>query len=190
MSPSHRPAPQAQRDDTSTLRVPSRPRLLRSVARGFVGGVVATVVMTVYRAPVFKALPPTAEFWARYVSGDDVEEHFLPGLLLHLLYGAVGGAVFGVLASVADLTDPTDRERLSVFSGLAYGMALSVFGARVVFVHVLGRELQSEDALVFHVGHAIYGVTLGTVVAASESAGDVYRESERTRPPTEKQRRN
>lgn len=146
--------------------------------------------MTVYRTPVFKALPPTAEFWARFVSGEDVEEHFGPGLVLHLLYGVVGGAVFGLLTSFVDVRDPTDRERLSVFGGLAYGLALSAFGARVVFVYLLGRELPSDGALVFHVGHAIYGVTLGTVLAADEPPGDVYRKSERTQPPTEKQRQN
>jgi len=146
--------------------------------------------MTVYRIPVFKALPPTAEFWARYVSGGDVEQHLLPGLLLHFAYGIAGGAVYGALASFVAVDDPVARERLSVLSGLAYGLALSAFGARVVFVHVLGRELQSADALVFHVGHAIYGVTLGTFLAASESAGDVYRESRQTRPDTPKQRRS
>ena len=76
-----------------------------------------------------------------------------------------------------------------MLSGLAYGIGLSVFGSRVIFVRVLGRALQSEDALVFHVGHAVYGVTLGTVVATSESAGDVSRESKQTRPDTAKQRR-
>ena len=172
-----------------TLRVPSRARLLKSVARGCLGGFAATVVMTVYRIPAFKALPPTAEFWARYVRGGDVEEHFVPGLLLHLLYGVVGGGVYGVLASFVAVDDTATREWLSVLGGFGYGVALSVFGSRVVFVRVLGRELQPEDALVFHVGHAVYGVTLGTYVATSESAGDVYRESRRTRPDTEKQRR-
>jgi len=146
--------------------------------------------MTVYRIPAFKAFPPTAEFWARYVGGGDVEEYFVPGLLLHLLYGVVGGAVYGALASFVAVTDPTARERLNVLSGLGYGLALSVFGARAVFVRVLGRELQPDHALVFHVGHAIYGVTLGTFLATSEPAGDVYRESRRTRADTAEQRRD
>ncbi|MBX0286380.1 hypothetical protein [Haloarcula salinisoli] len=190
MSGGHRTASERRQADERTLRVPSWARLLRSLARGSVGGLVATVVMTVYRIPVFKALPPTAEFWARFVGGGDVEEYFVPGLLLHLLYGVIGGAVYGILASFTDVDDPVARERLSVLGGLAYGLGLSAFGSRVVFVRLLGRELQSEDALVFHVGHAIYGVTLGTFVATSESAGDVYRESRRTRPDTEKQRRD
>jgi hypothetical protein len=145
--------------------------------------------MTVYRIPVFRALPPTAEFWARYVGGGDAEEYLVPGLLLHFLYGTVGGGVYGLLASFVDVPDPDVRERGGVVGGLAYGLGLSAIGSRVVFVRVLGRELQSEDALVFHVGHAIYGVTLGTFVASSEPAGEVYRQSRRTRPPTDTQRR-
>ncbi|MDS0260658.1 hypothetical protein NDI56_14725 [Haloarcula sp. S1CR25-12] len=145
--------------------------------------------MTVYRAPVFKALPPTAEFWARYVSGGDVEQHFVPGLVLHLLYGVVGGGVYGLLASFVDVSDPAVRERVSVAGGLGYGLCLSAIGSRVIFVRVLGRELQSEDALVFHVGHAVYGVTLGTYMASNEPVGSVYDESRRTRPATAKQRR-
>ncbi|PSP61069.1 hypothetical protein BRC76_06900, partial [Halobacteriales archaeon QH_8_67_36] len=90
--------------------------------------------MTVYRIPVFRALPPTAEFWARYVSGGDVKQHFGPGLLLHVLYGVVGGFVYGLLASFLDVRDPDVRERLSILGGLGYGLALSVFGSRVVFV--------------------------------------------------------
>ncbi|WP_324663422.1 hypothetical protein [Haloarcula sediminis] len=187
MSARHR-TPSPSRQTENTFRVPSRSRLLRSVARGCVGGFAATVAMTVYRIPAFKALPPTAEFWGRYVGGGDVEEYFLPGLLLHLLYGVAGGAVYGLVASFADVTDPVARERLSVLSGLGYALALSAFGSRVVFVRLLGRELQSEDALVFHVGHAIYGATLGTFVATSESSGDVYRKSRRTRPDTATQR--
>ena len=189
MSAEHPTASQRREPADQKLRRPSRARLFRSIARGCVGGLAATVTMTVYRIPAFKALPPTAEFWARFVSGGDVEQHFLPGLLLHLFYGVVGGAVYGLLASFVDVDDPATQGRLSVLGGLAYGIGLSVFGSRVVFVRILGRELQSEDALVFHVGHAVYGMTLGTFVATSESAGDVYRESRRTRPDTEKQRR-
>jgi len=179
-----------RKESPSTLRVPSRSGLVRSVARGCVGGVAATVAMTVYRIPAFKALPPTAEFWARYVSGEGAEDHFVPGLLLHVLYGVMGGAVYGLMASFTDIHDDNVRERVSVIGGFGYGLALSVFGSRVVFVRLLGRKLQPEDALVFHLGHAIYGVTLGTFVAASEPVGEVYDASTQTRPDTEKQRQD
>jgi len=42
-------------------------RVVRGLIRGVVGGLIATVLMTLYRFPVFRALPPTADFWAKYV---------------------------------------------------------------------------------------------------------------------------
>lgn len=183
-----RSGPRGRRVRSWVPRVPATSRAIRTVGRGLVGGLVATVVMTAYRLPVFRALPPTAEFWARYVGGGEAERYPLQGLLLHLGYGTAAGGVYGLLASALDRRDPAARERAGLLAGLAYGLALSIVGARLIFVRVLGRELQSEHALVFHVGHAIYGMTLGTFVAGREAVGKVYEESERTRPPTETQR--
>lgn len=164
------------------------PRLIRSTRRGAIGGLAATVGMTVYRIPVFRALPPTAEFWSRYVAGGEPADHPFPGLVLHVLYGTVGGAIFGALTSVRPIRDPIVRERLYLVAGLLYGLLLSVIGSRIIFVYLLGRKLRPEHAVVFHVGHAIYGVTLGTFMAADAPLGAVYDESEPTRPPSEKQR--
>lgn len=113
--------------------------------------------MTVYRIPVFRALPPTAEFWARYVGGGDAEQYAVQGLVLHFVYGTVAGGIYGFLVSFLDVNDPVLRERANLVSGLGYGLALSAIGSRLIFVRVLGRKLKSEHALVFHVGHAIYG---------------------------------
>lgn len=40
------------------------------IRRGAEGGAVATLVLTAYRLPVIRSLPPTAEFWSKFVSGD------------------------------------------------------------------------------------------------------------------------
>lgn len=143
--------------------------------------------MTVYRMPVFRALPPTAEFWARYVGGGDAKQYFIPGIFLHFLYGTLAGGIFGVLVSFLDVESDVSRERVYLVAGLGYGLLLSAIGSRLIFVRVLGRELQPEHSMVFHVGHAIYGVTLATFMASREPLGEVYHESERTRPPSEKQ---
>lgn len=180
--------PRFRRDSTLSLRIPSLLRLVRTVGRGCSGGFVATIVMTVYRLPVFEALPPTAEFWARYVGGGDAEQYLAPGLFLHFVYGTVGGAVYGFILSFLDVRGPVLRERATLGTGLLYGLVLSVIGSRVVLVRLLGRELQSEHALVFHAGHAIYGLTLGTFFGSREDPGEVYEESKQTRPETEKQR--
>lgn len=176
-----------RRVGTWALEIPARTQVSRAALRGCVGGFVATIVMTVYRMPVFRALPPTAEFWARYVAGGEAEQYFIPGILLHFVYGTVAGGIYGVLVSFIDVETDVSRERMNLVAGLGYGLVLSVIGSRLIFVHVLGRELQAEHSMVFHVGHAIYGVTLGTFMASRERIGEVYQESERTRPPSEKQ---
>jgi hypothetical protein len=149
--------------------------LLRWGARGVVGGLIATVGMTVYRAPVSRTLPPSAEFWARYVAGGEPGDHPGPALGLHLLYGASAGAAFGALfgalggGSVRDLP----REAAGIALGTVYGAALSVFGTRVMLKRVLDMELDVVEAVVFHGGHLVYGLTLGTWIGTRELATDV-----------------
>lgn len=147
---------------------------LGAVVRGCVGGLVATAVMTAYRIPIFRALPPTAEFWARYVGGGDAEQYFLEGLLLHFSYGTAAGGAFGALLSFVHPRSRLDRELTTLVAGLVYGLLLSAFGSRVVFRYVLRRDLEPEEALVFHVGHVVYGLTLGTWIGSRERYGEVY----------------
>ncbi|WP_306060343.1 DUF6789 family protein [Natronococcus wangiae] len=148
--------------------------LYRATIRGITGGLIATAIMTLYRLPIFSALPPTAEFWARFVGGGEPERYPLHGLVLHFLYGAVAGGVFGTLFAIVDRQTYLDRERLGLLSGLAYGLVLSAVGHRIIFRYLLDRELADDEALVFHVGHAIYGLTLGTWFGTHERFGDVY----------------
>lgn len=146
----------------------------RAVVSGCVGGAIGTVVMTIYRLPVFRALPPTAEFWAQYVGGGDAEEYTAAGLLLHLLYGVAAGAVLGPVYAALASRLPVRRDATGMVCGAAYGLALSVFGERVLLERLLGRELEREHALVFHAGHLVYGLTLGTWLGTRERRGDVY----------------
>lgn len=130
--------------------------------------------MTLYRLPIFRALPPTAEFWARYVGGGDAEDYPIQGFVLHLFYGMVAGGVFYPLFVAISRRSPNHRDLLGVVCGAGYGLALSLIGTRIVFRRVLDRGLESEHALVFHVGHLIYGLTLGTWLASREPLGEVY----------------
>ena len=161
-----------QREETRLL--PPTIILHHVIIRGIKGGLIATAGMTLYRLPVFRALPPTAEFWARYVGSGDAEDYPLIGLILHFLYGAGGGGAFGVVFATLDRKTAFDRERFGLVSGLVYGLLLSVFGSRVLFPYLLDRELESDELLVFHVGHVIYGLTLGTWFGRHEGFGDVY----------------
>ena len=130
--------------------------------------------MTVYRLPIFRGLPPTAEFWATYVGRGDPERYPLVGLVLHFLYGGVGGGMFGVVLDRVEFESARDQRIGGTLFALAYGAALSVFGTRVLFPVLLDEELDSEDRLVFHVGHVIYGLTLGTWLSAETRLGNIY----------------
>lgn len=170
---------------------------LHGLLTGAVAGAFATVVMTVYRAPLARALPPTAEFWAKFVAGGDPEDHPLPALALHLLYGIGGGAAFGFLRperrrlglladaddggtggpSGTDADGDTDAEKeaeselSALIWGLAYAAVLSVFGERVVLGAVLDMDLSADESLVFHAGHLIYGAALGAWVGSRRHRG-------------------
>lgn len=157
----------------STL-VPSRATVVRAVLRGVKGGLIATFVMTLYRLPIFRSLPPTAEFWAEYVTGDEAESHLPVGLVLHALYGGVGGGAFGLVFDHLAFDTEAARGRRGLAYGLGYGLFLSLVGTRVVFGRLLDEDLDADETLVFHAGHVIYGLTLGTWLGTQEGFGDVY----------------
>lgn len=146
----------------------------RAALRGATGGLIATVVMTLYRLPIFRSLPPTAEFWAQYVGGGDPEDYPAQALSLHLLYGAGAGAVFGTFFARLSERAPEHRGPVGVVAGALYGTALSVFGSRVLLDRLLGLDLDPEEALVFHVGHLVYGLTIGTWLGSRRPLGRVY----------------
>ena len=144
-------------------------RRAAGIAEGSKGGFVATLVMTAFRLPISRSLPPTARFWTKFVSGGNPDDHLVPAVALHLLYGTAGGAAFGALApgdsrrtSADEARENTRREALGLLLGVAYGLALSAFGERVVLERVLDMNLESDERFVFHVGHLVYGLTLGT----------------------------
>lgn len=149
-------------------------RALRGLLRGVAGSLIATAIMTLYRFPVFRSLPPTADFWAKYVGGGDPKAYPGTGLVLHFLYGGAAGGLFGAGISLVDFRSTRERDCYTIGRSLAYGLALSIFGTRVIFRHLLEEELDRDETLVFHVGHAIYGLTLGTWMRSRDRSGEVY----------------
>ena len=135
-----------------------------SLRNGFVGGFFATIVMTLFRAPTARSLPPTAEFIAKFVGGDPNEYH-VTSLVLHGLYGTLGGVLFSFLVGerIGEMNEP---ETAGLLAGVVYGAVLSVFGERTVLRHVLGMELDTDESAIFHTGHLIYGLTLGAWIGS------------------------
>ncbi|MBX0294962.1 hypothetical protein [Haloarcula nitratireducens] len=146
----------------------------RAALLGVKGGLIATAVMTLYRLPLFRALPPTAEFWAKYVGSGEADEYFAESLLLHFLYGAVGGGLFGVGFGRFGFDGEDERLRGGLVTGFVYSLLMSVFGTKVVFPFVLDESIEYDEKLVFHVGHAIYGLSLGTWLGSRNAFGEVY----------------
>lgn len=138
----------------------TRPELsLSTVATGLEAGAFATVVMTVFREPTARALPPTAELLAQWFGGDPDDYH-LRSLGLHLLYGTVAGGLFAPVLAVID-AERTHPEAVGLVVGGVYGVLLSVFGEAVLLDRHLDMDLSTDESAVFHAGHLIYGLALG-----------------------------
>lgn len=122
--------------------------------------------MTAFRLPLMRSLPPSANFWAKFVRGGDPEDYPLAGLLLHLVYGVSAGTVFGVLFATAESERGAGAELRGTLWGGIYGLCLSAFGSRVVLQEVLDVQLEPDELTLFHAGHLVYGLTLGAWVGS------------------------
>lgn len=138
-----------------------------AVRSGAKGGFIGTVVMTTFRVPIARSLPPTADFWAKYVGAGGPDEYTIQGILLHLLYGAGSGVVFASFCSPRETGSEAKKERQGILRGAVFGLLLSVFGVQVVLKRLLDMDLEPDERLIFHVSHAIYGLTLGAWIGSN-----------------------
>lgn len=139
--------------------------LTDAIKYGTLGGLVATLSMTVFRMPTSKSLPPTAVFWAKYVGSGDPEDYPIIALVLHLLYGVASGIMFALLTPGRGDSEEV-AESKGALLGTVYGIVLSIFGSRIVLERILGLNLETDERLVFHISHVVYGLTLGTWVGS------------------------
>ncbi len=134
--------------------------------RGLQAGFVATIIMTAFRLPILRSLPPSANFYSQYVSGGDPEDHPVAGLLLHFVYGIQAGALFGGLFALQDAERSIEPEQRGIVWGSIYGMGLSAFGSQIMLKEVLDIRLEADELALFHAGHLIYGLSLGAWVGS------------------------
>ncbi|WP_306054478.1 DUF6789 family protein [Natronococcus wangiae] len=137
-----------------------------AAVRGLQAGFVATLIMTAFRLPILRSLPPSANFWARYVTGGDPEDHPIAGLLLHFAYGMQSGAIFGALFALFDADRSIEPEQRGLVWGSVFGMALSAFGSQVMLKELLDIRLEADELALFHAGHLVYGLSLGAWVGS------------------------
>lgn len=164
----------------------------RGAVAGLVGGLLGAVLMITYAMVISFAYKDVGLFTPLYhigttfaepaammasmeaaMSGDGVLFDAGPaalGLVVHLLTGAVAGAVFGVLLSMTSLS-----RMLTVGAGVGFGIAVMLANAYVglpIVAEVFGGGDPIADMPsmagwgTFFVEHVIFGAVLGAVVAA------------------------
>ena len=111
---------------------------MASVIAGLAGGLVATIVMTVGMMMMGDGGPPPTAGLVAKVAGGEPEDYAMPGMVLHLIYGVVAGAVFAVGAPLIGL----DFGSIGVAIGLGvvYGIVLMIGGMMFWMRTVLGME--------------------------------------------------
>jgi len=135
---------------------------MAAIIAGLVWGLVATIVMTMTMMAVGDGgPPPTAALVAKFAGGTP-EEHKKPGMLLHLLYGSVAGAVFAVGVPLVGLS----LGSIGVATGLGfvYGVLLMIGGMVFWLRLVIGVEPDKDMMTVFGIVHVVYGVVLGALL--------------------------
>jgi len=137
---------------------------MASITAGLAGGLVATIVMTALMMVMGDGgPPPTAGLVAKFAGGDPAD-HAMPGMLLHLSYGVLAGAVFAVGAPLVGLS--LGSIGVAVGVGLAYGIVLMVGGMAFWMRTVIGMEPDTGTMVVFGTVHVVYGAVLGAFVGA------------------------
>lgn len=127
---------------------------------GLVGGLVATIGMSIVMKVMGGGPPPTANFIARFTGGDP-GEYAMPGMLLHLVYGTVAGGVLVALAvAVLDVSLVGDLGGALLW-GVVWGILLMVVGAVVWIRGVIGMRPTGGMMMQFGVVHLVYGLVLG-----------------------------
>lgn len=139
---------------------------MASITAGLVGGLVATIVMTIVMMVAGDdSPPPTALLVAKFADGDP-EDYKMPGMLLHLGYGTVAGAVFAVGVPALGLGLDLADVLVASAAGVVYGILLLIVGMVFWMRLVIGMEPDTETMVQMGVVHVVYGLVLGAFVGA------------------------
>ena len=137
---------------------------MASVTAGLAGGLVATIVMTAVMMVMGDGgPPPTAGLVAKFAGGDPAD-YAMPGMILHLVYGVVAGAVFAVGVPLVGLS--LGSIGVAIGLGLVYGIVLMIGGMVFWMRMVIGMEPDKDMMVMFGTVHVVYGVILGAFLGA------------------------
>ncbi|WP_435178798.1 hypothetical protein [Halorussus sp. AFM4] len=132
---------------------------MASIIAGLAGGLVATIVMTILMMVIGDGgPPPTAALVAKFADGTP-EDYEMPGMILHLIYGVLAGAVFAVGVPLMGLN--LESIAVAVGLGLVYGIILMIGGMVFWMRMVIGMEPDRDTMTMFGTVHVVYGIVLG-----------------------------
>ncbi|MFD1684916.1 hypothetical protein [Halobellus litoreus] len=132
---------------------------MASVIAGLAGGLVATIVMTVGMMMMGDGGPPPTAGLVAKVAGGEPEDYAMPGMVLHLIYGVVAGAVFAVGAPLIGLGFGSIGVAIGL--GVVYGIVLMIGGMMFWMRTVLRMEPDRDMMVMFATVHVVYGLVLG-----------------------------
>ena len=151
--------------------------MLRGAAAGFAATIPMTVVMEAMRAALprehYRRMPPreivdrtvekTEEVTGEVVDLDRGDRIALT-TFVHFTFGTAAGAVYGATAG---------SRRSSVFTGIAYGLAVWAFaygvGLPSLGVHPAATEDTQDRNEVLIASHAVWGAVLGSLIEKNGS---------------------
>ncbi|WP_255152762.1 hypothetical protein [Halorarius halobius] len=137
---------------------------MASVIAGLAGGLVATIVMTILMMVMGDGgPPPTAALVAKFAGGEP-DDYAMPGMVLHLIYGIVAGAVFAVGVPLVGLS--LGSIGVATGLGLVYGLILMIGGMMFWMRMIIGMEPDRDMMMMFGTVHVVYGIVLGAFLGA------------------------
>ena len=137
---------------------------MASIVAGLAGGLVATIVMTIVMMVMGDGGPPPTAALVTKFAGGDPEDYAMPGMMLHLIYGILAGAIFAVGAPLVGLS--LGSIAVAAGLGLVYGIILMIGGMMFWMRTVIGMEPDRDMMMVFGTVHVVYGVVLGAFLGA------------------------
>jgi len=137
---------------------------MTSVIAGLAGGLVATIIMTIVMMVLGQGGPPPTAGLVSKFAGGEPEAYAMPGMVLHLIYGVVAGAVFAVGVPLAGLDFGSIAVTIGL--GLVYGIVLMIGGMMFWMRMIIGMEPDRDVMVTFGTVHVVYGVVLGAFLGA------------------------
>lgn len=135
------------------------------LVNGLIGGLIATVVMTVFQMGLGgDNPPPTSILWSKYIGSEGPEAYLPQGMVLHFIYGIGAGGAFGVGVYLLEL-EITDL-LIAAAVGLGYGVVLFIIAAVLWMKVVLQLEADGKTIGMFLFFHLVYGIVLGLWMSA------------------------